>query len=94
MSSLMDFLSAAQRPNQIQVHPPQRGGQVGQQPVQLLRQMIALAHQYIGAEPDQVDKQTMLKVLVTLQGYLANEQKQAESAGGVTPQMKFLQKNS
>lgn len=63
-----------------------------QQPIQILKKMIGLAHTYIGTEKDAIDRQTMAKVLTTLTGYLANEQKEQEAAMGTTPAMRFMQK--
>lgn len=73
---------------------PAGGGTGGdeQKSIDLLKQMINLAHRYIAVEPDAVDKQTMAKVLSTLTGYLANDQKQQEAAMGTTPAVKFMQK--
>lgn len=70
------------------------GGGSEQKPVALLKQMIQLGHQYIQAEPDDVDKATMLKVLSTLQQYLAKDQQDAEKAMGVTPQARFMRKQN
>lgn len=64
---------------------PQSGGDT----VDILRQMIDLAKNYIDAEQDEDDKLTMTKVLTTLQQYLAAEQKERDDAmqGKASPKM-------
>lgn len=102
MSSIMDMLGGAGRPNSIQVSPPggsadsapPSGGGSEAKPIELLKQMIELAQQYIGAEKDDIDKATMTKVLAQLQQYLAKDQQDAEKAMGVTPQARFLRKQN
>lgn len=68
------------------------GGDDGGQAALILRAMINLAHKFIAVEPDAVDKQTMAKVMMTLTGYLAKEQKDKEAAMGSSPAMRFIQK--
>ena len=62
--------------------PPQGGSEA--EPIRILKQMISLANQYLGVEPDEEDKATMAKLLATLQQYLAKDQKdQDQMLGGL-----------
>src|SRR5690348_4501524 len=65
--------------------PPGAGGGGSEdQPISLLKQMIDLGKRYVEVEPDEEDKATMTKVLSTLQGYLAKDQKENDQMlGGV-----------
>lgn len=60
--------------------------------VEILKQMIDLAMQYQDVEDDDVDKANVAKILAQLQGMLATEQKEKESALGVSPAVKYLSK--
>lgn len=60
--------------------PP--GGGDETKPIDILKQMIEAAKSYIEVEPDEEDKATMTKVLMTLQGYLAKDQADMEKATG------------
>jgi hypothetical protein len=66
------------------------GGQ--QAAIEILKQMISLAQEYVQVEPDDIDKETMTKVLSTLQGYLAKNQKESEAAMGTTPALKGMRR--
>lgn len=63
--------------------PDEGGGST----VEILDRMISDAMAYIDAETDEEDKATMTKVLSTLQGYKASEQKERDGMmqGKVTP---------
>jgi hypothetical protein len=52
------------------------------EPMQILKQMIALGERYQSVEPDAEDKATMAKLLATLHQYLAKDQQDAEAALG------------
>ncbi len=51
---------------------PQSGGE--RDAIDLLKQMIDLANQYIQVEPDAEDQATMAKLLATLHQYLGKDQ--------------------
>jgi hypothetical protein len=68
--------------------PP--GGE--RQAVTFLRQAIDAIHQYVNVEPDDIDVQAAMKVMAGLQQILAKDQKDMESAVGITPQVRFLRK--
>lgn len=61
---------------------PQEQDESERGPIEILKQMIQLGNQFIQEEPDAADKATMAKLLATLHQYLAQEQKDAESALG------------
>ena len=61
-------------------------------PVDLLQNAIDLLSHYIDVEPDDIDKQTVMKALATLQGVLAKDQKESEAAAGTTPAHKGMAK--
>lgn len=65
-----------------QAPPPQEQGDDEREPIQILKQMIQLANQFIKVEPDADDQATMAKLLSTLHQYLAREQQDAEAALG------------
>lgn len=62
------------------------------QAVTFLRQAIDAIQQYLRVEPDDIDQQAAMKVMAGLQQILAKEQKDMESAVGITPQVRFLRK--
>ena len=72
--------------------PPSPGGGGERQAVQFLRQAIDALQQYIGVEPDDIDTQAAMKVMAGLQQILAKDQKDMESAVGITPQVRFMQR--
>lgn len=59
---------------------PGGGGSPEDKPVDILKQMIELAQNYMQAEPDEEDKATMAKVLANLQQYLAKDQQERDQA--------------
>jgi hypothetical protein len=59
-------------------------------PVSILREMVDLARTYLDVEQDDEDLAAMTKVLSQLQKYLADEQKQAQTAMGISPQQKAM----
>lgn len=72
---------------------PQGGGSPAEGPaLQVLKQMIQLAHQYMQVEPDQEDKATMAKVLMMLQQYLAKDQADQDNMMGGAMQPRLLRK--
>lgn len=65
--------------------PPAQAGPLGgseAEPITILRQMIDLANRYMSVEPDQEDVATMSKLHATLQGYLAKDQRDRDTALG------------
>lgn len=72
----------AQAPSEA---PSEGGGST----TEILERMIADAQAYIEVEQDAEDKLTMTKVLTTLQGYLAAEQKEQDDllAGKASPKV-------
>lgn len=74
--------------------PPQ-GGPSGSEraPIQILKQMIDLANQYMQVEPDAEDKATMAKLLQTLHQYLAKDQQDTAQAIGSPAVQRVLRKS-
>ncbi len=73
--------------------PPDQGGdQLSDDPVTLLNEVIDRLSHYIDVETDDIDKQTILKALTTIQGVNAKDQKEAEAAQGTTPAHKGMAK--
>ena len=69
-----------------------QGGQGGN-PLDLLRTAIDALSQYLTVEPDDIDSHAAAKVLAGLQAILAKNQKDQESATGVTPASRFLSRS-
>jgi hypothetical protein len=59
-----------------------------------LKQAIKSLHTFVDGADDEQDRQVALQCYAKLQSILANEQKEKESALGVTPQTKYLAKQS
>lgn len=64
--------------------------EVARQELALLQQMIDLGTKYQSIQPDAEHRATMAKVLVTLHQYMAQEQKDAETALGGGPTTRIL----
>ena len=62
--------------------PPAPAPEGGESTTDILERMIEDAKLYIDTDEDEEDKHTMAKVLTILQGYLAEEQKEARDALG------------
>jgi hypothetical protein len=86
-------------PDSISVNPgdhpdagQDQGG--GTDPVDALKQALQSIHSFVEAADDEPDKQVALQCYAKLQSILANEQKEKEQALGVTPQTKYLAKQT
>ena len=64
--------------------------EVARQELQILQQMIDLGNHYQAIQPDAEQRATMAKVLVTLHQYMAQEQKDAQTALGGGPATRVL----
>lgn len=69
------------------------GGSPEDNPIEILRQMIEMAQQYMQIEPDESDKGTMAKVLAQLQGYLAKDQADRDKLLGNPAAARVLRKS-
>lgn len=65
----------------------------GGDPLEFLRAAIEDIQSYIDQEDDDVNMAEALKLQAGIQRILANEQKAAEAAGGVTPAAKFVSRS-
>lgn len=83
-----DVLAALAGPAQ-DTAAPQAPDAGGDDTVSILKNMIDQANRYLEVEDDEADRLTMQKVLVTLQQYLANEQKEHDDAmaGKASPRL-------
>lgn len=76
--------------------PPDQAGPGGpgsqRQAITFLRDAIESIQNYINVEPDDIDVQAAMKVMAGLQQILAKDQKDMESAVGITPQVRFMRK--
>ncbi len=103
MSSMLDALgvppggdpSAALGPGgpPPEAAPPEAApeGAGGDDPTEILRQIVDLIQQYIASEAsDDIETAKATKILTTAQELLAEEQKQSEAAMGTTPAHKGM----
>lgn len=73
--------------------PAGPGGNPEDQPIEILRQMIDLANQYLQAEPDEVDKSQIAKILAQLQAVIAKDQADRDKLVGNPAATRMLRKS-
>lgn len=77
--------------------PPDQGSTGGaspeDSPIEILRQMIDLANQYLQAEPDEVDKSQVAKILAQLQSVIAKDQADRDKVAGNPATTRILRKS-
>lgn len=69
-------------PGPPQAQPDQPDPQGAGDPLDLLRQIVDMCHQYIQVEPDDVDKAEGAKLLMAAQKLLAKDQQDRDQAMG------------
>lgn len=72
---------------------PQAGSSAEDDPISILRQMIEAAQAYMQAEPDEVDKGTMAKILAQLQAVIAKDQADRDKLLGNPAATRVLRKS-
>ncbi len=70
--------------------PPEEGGGAVKDPVEALRILVDGLKAYLEIEPDDEDKNQAAQCLAKLQALLAKNQKQEETALGVSPAAKYV----
>ena len=64
-------------------------------PVDVLRQLLSMTHDYLQVEPDENDKAEMVKVALILQRLLAKDQQDKDTLmGGSSSVMRALRKSA
>lgn len=75
-------------------HPGAQAQSGEDQPIELLKQMIDLAKQYLEVEPDEEDKATMTQLLAKLQQYLGKDQNDRDKTLGDPTLARVLRKSA
>lgn len=85
---------APQAPQSISVDPSQHPDAGGGGAAAALKAALSSIHQFVEQADDEPDKQIALQCYAKLQGILATEQKEKETALGVTPAHKMMAKQN